>query len=42
VDGHGRHKVIGFVDAATVLLGYEELADGSRHKVIGFVDAATE
>jgi len=37
--GH-RHKVIGFVDAAT-RRPERPAGTTSRHKVIGFVDAAT-
>ena len=36
-----RHKVIGFVDAATKYAAPEKPAIIPRHKVIGFVDAAT-
>jgi len=39
--GGFRHKVIGFVDAATALATPMAVAVPSRHKVIGFVDAAT-
>jgi len=38
--GKGRHKVIGFVDAATQQKGLR-WSVSDRHKVIGFVDAAT-
>jgi len=40
-DRHNRHKVIGFVDAATTVKGAAEYVKILRHKVIGFVDAAT-
>ena len=36
-----RHKVIGFVDAATEPISRLHAGDFVRHKVIGFVDAAT-
>jgi len=36
-----RHKVIGFVDAATIWTSTVTSTYSPRHKVIGFVDAAT-